>query len=329
VVETDVHYPTDINLLWDAMQVVLRNTGRACEHHGIEGWRQYQYHRRSLKQIYRRTQKVRYSNSKKPEQQAHKRQQVHQAYQAYLDKAEALLDKAEASVIELSACGALAEVVTIDKFIAHARRQIDQIQRRVRQDQIIPHQEKVFSLFEPHTRWLCKGKAGTPVELGVAVCVLEDQHQFILHHRILWHETDDQIAVAIVKETQARYPQLHQCSFDRAFHSPANREALDELLDHNILPKKGRLSEADKAREYDEHFIQARHQHAAVESCINNLEQRGLNRCRAYGKRGFERHVALAIVAANVHRIGLLLQRKDKARLARLARREARPPLAA
>ena len=148
----------------------------------------------------------------------------------------------------------------------------------------IAHDEKVFSLFEPHTRWLCKGKAGVPVELGVAVCVMEDQHQFILHHCILWDETDDQVAVAMVKETQARFSDLNQCSFDRAFHSPANRQALDELLEHNILPKKGRLSKADQEREYSEHFIKARHQHAAVESCINNLEHRGLARCRSYGK---------------------------------------------
>ena len=40
--------------------------------------------------------------------------------------------------------------------------------------------------FEPHTRWNAKGKAGRPVELGVPVCILEDQHQFILHHRVLW-----------------------------------------------------------------------------------------------------------------------------------------------
>jgi hypothetical protein len=329
VTQTDVRYPTDTLLLWDAMRVVLRETGRGCEHYGVGGWRQWQYHSRSVKQLFRRTQKLRYSNSKNPEQQAHKRQQVHQAYRDYLDQAETLLAKVQQSLASLAASGALAEVATIEHFMAHARRQIDQIQRRVLQGQTIPHQEKVFSLFEPHTRWLCKGKAGVPVELGVAVCVMEDQYQFILYHRILWHETDDQVAVAMVKDTQARFPELHQCSFDRAFHSPDNRKALDELLDHNILPKKGHLSEADKAREYDDHFVQARRQHAAVESCINNLQQRGLNRCRAHGKPGFARHVALAIVAANVHRIGLLLQRKEKARLARQARRDAPLPLAA
>jgi len=329
VVETDVHYPTDTNLLWDAMRVVLRETGRACEHYGVGGWRQWQYHSHCVKRLFRQTQSLRYSNSKDPEQQAHKRHQVHQASRDYLDQAAGLLNKAQASLDALSACGALAEVATIEHFMADAWRQIDQIRRRVLQGETIPHQEKVLSLFEPHTRWLCKGKAGVAVELGVAVCVLEDHHQFILHHRILWQETDDQVAVAMVKDTQAHFPDLRQCSFDRAFHSPDNRKALDQLLDDNILPKKGRLSEVDKAREHREVFVAARRQHAAVESCINNLEQRGLNRCRAYGKQGFARHVGLAIVAANVHRIGLLLQRKEKARLARQARRETRLALAA
>ena len=39
-------------------------------------------------------------------------------------------------------------------------------------------------LFEEHTRWIQKGKAGVPVEHGVPVCI--DQYQFILDHKILW-----------------------------------------------------------------------------------------------------------------------------------------------
>jgi len=66
--------------------------------------------------------------------------------------------------------------------------------------------------------------------------------------------------------------------------------------------------------------VQARRQHSGVEACINNFEVRGLNRCLSYGQDGFERHVALSIVATNLHRIGLLLQRKELARLHRTAR---------
>jgi hypothetical protein len=43
----------------------------------------------------------------------------------------------------------------------------------------------VFSLFEGHTEWINKGKAGVPVELGLRVCILEDQNGFILHHRVM------------------------------------------------------------------------------------------------------------------------------------------------
>ena len=52
-------------------------------------------------------------------------------------------------------------------YLRHAQRQID---RRLLRGETIPNAEKVFSVFEDYTRWIAKGKAGTPVELGVPVC---------------------------------------------------------------------------------------------------------------------------------------------------------------
>ncbi len=176
--------------------------------------------------------------------------------------------------------------------------------------------EKVFSTFESHTRWISKGKAGTPVELGVPVCVLEDNHGFILHHEVMWQGSDMDYAQPMIRETQARFPELRWCSFDRGFHSPENRLRLDELLDHNVLPRKGRLSKVDREREQDETFVAMRRQHPAIESAINNLEHRGLDRVRAFGADGFARVVALSVVAFNIHRIGLLLRRKTRRRRA-------------
>ncbi len=40
VVETDVHYPTDINLLWDAIRKVIVMVARLCMAVGGSGWRQ-------------------------------------------------------------------------------------------------------------------------------------------------------------------------------------------------------------------------------------------------------------------------------------------------
>ena len=50
--------------------------------------------------------------------------------------------------------------------------------RRVIEHEYIAHSEKVFSLFELHTEWINEGKAGVPVELGLRVCVLQDQFGF-------------------------------------------------------------------------------------------------------------------------------------------------------
>ena len=193
------------------------------------------------------------------------------------------------------------------------------MERRLLRGETIPHEEKVFSIFEEHTRWVSKGKAGTPVELGVPVALIEDQHQFILHHRILWRGEDVDVAVPLVQQAQALYPELRACSFDRGFHSPANRLRLDALLDLNALPKQGRLSKADREREEDECFVAARQAHPAIESAINGLKHRGLDRVRSHGADGFARTVALSVLAANLHRIGLLLQKRERKRHRRVA----------
>ena len=49
-----------------------------------------------------------------------------------------------------------------------------------------------------------------------------------------------------------------------------------------------------------------------MESAIKNLEQRGLDRVLSYGKGGFARMVCLSVAAANVHRIGLILQKRER-----------------
>jgi len=105
---------------------------------------------------------------------------------------------------------------------------MEQIDRRVLQGEKIPHAEKVFSLFEPHTEWINKGKAGVPVELGLKVCVLESRQGYLLHHRVMENETDNQVALEMIGEAQKKYPSLSACSFDKGFHSPENPLGLAE-----------------------------------------------------------------------------------------------------
>ena len=127
------------------------------------------------------------------------------------------------------------------------------------------------------------------------------------------------VAVPMVQEAQAWYPELRACSFDRGFHSPDKRVRLNALLDVNALPGRGYLSEADREREAEESFVAARRAHPAIESAINGLEHRGLDRVRSHGADGFARTVALSVLAANLHRIGLLLQKRERRRRRRVA----------
>jgi hypothetical protein len=103
--------------------------------------------------------------------------------------------------------------------ITHAERQIEQIHRRVIMGEEIPHHEKVFSIFEEHTEWIVKGKAGCPQELGLRVCMVESRQGFILHYKVMQQQTDDQVTVSIIAETKEQYPELAGCSFDKGFHS--------------------------------------------------------------------------------------------------------------
>ena len=107
--------------------------------------------------------------------------------------------------------------------IEHAQRQIDQVVRRVINGEKIPNKEKVLSIFQPHTRWIAKGKAGVPQEFGLPVAVVEDQYRFILNHCIMWDGGDVDHAQSLVAQTQQLFPDFVACSFDRGFHSPDNQ----------------------------------------------------------------------------------------------------------
>ncbi len=154
-----------------------------------------------------------------------------------------------------------------------------------------------------------------PVELGLRVAVVESKEGFILHHQVMEKQTDDQIAVSIVKETQQLFPSFKACSFDKGFHSPANQTGLKAMLDQVTLPKKGKWSASDEARESDGAFVAARKAHSAVESGINALAVHGLDKCPDHGIGGFKRYVALAVLSRNIQKIGQIKRDTERERL--------------
>jgi len=320
VLETDVHFPTDINLLFDAMRKTIVLILSLSDALGLSGWRQGNYLLKKVKKLFRKAQKLKASTSKDGSKREKRAKLIIDAHMAYLQLSESLVVRAKETLLSITSPNVIVHLKMegIAKYIAHAERQIDQIRRRVLEGETIPHNEKVFSLFEEHTEWISKGKAGVSQELGLKVCVVKDQFGFILHHRVMQNETDDQIAVLIVQETKDRFNELSLCSFDKGFHSPDNQKQLAEILDKVILPRKGKLSAINKAIENSDEFKEARRKHSAVESSINALENHGLDRCRDHGLHGFKRYVGLAVLARNIQIIGHVLQQNQLADLQRL-----------
>ena len=327
VLETDVHYPTDINLLWDAMRKMILSIVFLCVQAGLPGWRKSDYLLKKTKKLFRKAQLMKRSTSKNKGKKVKREQLIIAAHLAYIDLAEDIINKVKESILSVLSPADIVvqlKIQKIQKYIAHAERQIDQIRRRVVKGESIPHHEKVFSIFEEHTEWISKGKAGVSQELGLRVCIVKDQFGFILHHRVMQNETDDKIAVPIIQETKERFVELGSCSFDKGFHSLENQEKLRELLDLVVLPRKGKLSAINQEIENSEEFREARRKHSAVESSINALENHGLDRCRDHGIKGFERYVGLAVLARNIQIIGHALQQKKLKQVQRLEKMQKR-----
>ena len=323
VLETDVHYPTDINLLFDAMRKTIVLIMTLCDQLGLSGWRKGMDHLKKAKRLFRKAQQLKQSTSKNDAKMAKREWLIVAAHLAYLDLALALVEKAKESLLSIPSSDIVVslKIDKINEYIAHAERQMDQIHRRVVEGKTIPHNEKVFSIFEEHTEWISKGKAGVSQELGLKVCIVKDQFGFILHHRVMQNETDDQIAVPIIQETKDRFMGLSRCSFDKGFHSKNNHLKLQEILDNVVLPRKGKLSAINQEIENSEEFREARRKHSAVESSINALENHGLDRCRDHGIKGFKRYVGLAVLARNLQILDHVIQQKELKRVQRLERK--------
>ena len=324
VTETDVHHPTDINLLLDAMRKIITLIMAMCDSLGVKGWRKGIDNLKKVKKAFRRAQQLKRSKSKDDKKKAKKEQLIIFAHIIYLEFAGTIIEKARETIYSIRSDSIVVQIKIqqILEYIAHAERQIDQIRRRAIEGETIPHEEKVFSIFEEHTEWIKKGKAGVFVELGLRVCIVKDQFGFILHHRVMQNETDDKVAVPIIKETIERFGDLCSCSFDKGFHSPSNQKDLAKILDKVILPRKGKLSAINQEIENSEEFLQARHEHSAVESSISALKNHGLERCPDHGLHGFKRYVGMAVVARNIQIIGHIIQQRELKRLQKLEEKQ-------
>lgn len=329
VVESHVHFPTDINLLWDSCRkcldviVLLRK-----EEVSLVGWGQVGRWYGKVRKIYRKCSEI---HRKKG---ANYHQRLREATKEYLEISKDLAKKIESSqqqgALHMASGVADLRIYNLLKELAYylsmLHKHRDLLKRRILLAEQIPHEEKVFSIFEPHVEWNSKGKAGKAVEIGHNTLIVTDQYQFILYHEVYEKQMDKQRTIAIGKAIAQEYSetmyQLLSISFDRNFYSGPAKKELSKLFTEVILPKPGKKSQKQQAEESTETFVAKRRAHSAVEANISQLEQFGLDICRDKGIKGFKRYVAYGVLSYNLHKMGRLLmqieqeERKKRAKAA-------------
>ena len=102
----------------------------------------------------------------------------------------------------------------------------DTARRRVLEGETVPNEEKLFSIFEPHTELIKRGKQPVPIQFGHNVLVVEDAVGFVVDYRVVANGVLDQdLVVPVMKQLQKRFDgRIKSASFDRAFHTPENQQ---------------------------------------------------------------------------------------------------------
>jgi len=304
VVETNVEYPTDYRLLRDALVCLLREVVSLSSACGLAGWRQAEHWKNKTEELFRDVRKY------------YRKKERNTRVKAQLRGSRQVLKRVRRTRRQLLERGTPKKALgELDRLLGHADLLDGQVRRRLLEGEKIPHEEKVFSIHEDYTRWISKGKAGQPVELGVPLSIVESRQGYLLGAKIHWEEQDVEVAAELMESVKEDFPDLKGCSFDKGYSSVPNIRAVGKTLEQPAMPKRGKLSKADKARQGTEWYGEARRKHPGVESAINNLEQRGLDRVREKGKGRFEEVVWRSILALNVHRIGRVVRAKERGKL--------------
>jgi IS5 family transposase len=312
VVETNIHHPTDASVLADGLRKVLELAFVVAAALGISGWRQRRHLQRRVRLL------VRSINQACKSKQAGAAERRRQAYQPLfllarrlLRRARRLLQEAEQALAAQARLDAVpAQVQHLRHFVELSARVADNGRRRVLQDEAVPNTDKVFSVFEPHTELINRGKVPVPIQFGRTVLTIEDRVGFIIHYAIYPRGgRDAEHGVPELRRAQEKMGGgIKKASFDRAFHTPDNQAAFAAIVPEPCVPVRGARQAERQQAEATAAFRHSRRRHPGVEALIGGLQGgNGLERCRDRSERGFRRYVGLGILGRNLHVLGKLV----------------------
>ncbi len=313
------------------MRKCLLLIGLLYSSYAIQNWRNYQYWLKLVKQTYCITARIHQRKG------ANYKQRLAQSTQKYITLCQNLQNRIDQSIPAFARL-ILAEknaakkkkmtkhIAELQKYKTLLDKHIDLVERRILKGETIPHEEKIFSIFEPHVEWKQKGKHHKKVELGHNVLVCSDQYHFIVAYQVIEQQSDSDLVLPLAKRLQDTFGtdyELFSISFDKGFFSGLNKTFLQKIFSQVILPKKGKKTAAEQTQASTSSYRKLRHQHAAVESNINELEQSGLNKVPDKGIENFKKYVGVGVLAYNLKRLGRLLiaqqQKEQKRAIAKAA----------
>lgn len=311
VVQTDIHHPTDSTLLWDTVRVVTRLVGELGQTmaQAVKGFRNHtRAARRRMQQIQRLTPKQR------QEQQTRKYRELIGITEEVVDSARDVLQRTrKAKGQDLATDVILGQLrKEIEHFCQLGERVIDQARRRVLQGEQVPTAEKIYSIFEPHTDLIKRGKVEAPVEFGHKVFLAESANGLITQYEVLdGNPVDEEQVEASLQRHRDLFgavPKVY--SADRGFYSEQNVHTCEQdgVQVVSIPQRGGKRTAQQQVYENSPAFKKGQRFRAGIEGRISVLFRgRGMKRCLARGRKRFELLVGAAALANNLMRIATLL----------------------
>lgn len=305
--KSNIHFPTDFNLLWDGIRKCFDYLNHLKQTVKIVGFRKLLFWKKKSYSAYRQAAEIHRKKGRNFQLR------LKRSTARYLEISRQILKRVQAVLLDLKGKMTLKEAVLyewLQKCYDFGVKYVNLLERRVIFGEKIPHDEKVFSLFEPHVEWIKKGKANNQVELGHLTSITTDQWNFILDWEVVEKQVDKQLTVALGQRLEKNYGttyHLRRISFDRGYYSLLGKKSLQKIFEMVVMPKSGKKTETQQLEEDDSTFKQACRKHSAVESNINELEQSGADKVPDKGIDGFKKYVGWSVLAHNLKRLGRLV----------------------
>ena len=317
VVETNIHYPTDSSLLGDGVRVLTRVMKKVTKIAGEVGAK-LRDRARSVK--YRVIEIGRAARAKGGQG----KEKLKKAYANLLNSTSRVVGQAKRFAREIvdgtkRATSTSGQVVLeglkaqLEEMIPRVRQVISQTKARIFHGETRT-EGKIFSLFEPSTEIIRKGKAGKPNEFGKLIKLQEAENQIVIDYEVYDRRPSDSDlllpAIEMHEAMLGRTPRL--VAADAGFYSAKNEAAAKAKgVKRVCVPNRSNKSAARRREQKKRWFRNGQKWRTGCEGRISVVKRRhGLSRCRYRGESGMKRWVGLGVIADNLISMGNALAKQ-------------------